>query len=256
MLTCSASFFLFFFLYIQKKSFIQRILWHCDMTPLKADGREKKQMIERLLLNHAKTPGFLTLGGEEFNPGPETRLDRSELLCNKVLLKYKGDRESFWHRHQKGAERVPLPAFFKAHCTSLLLSTLNCQGCWRSAAAVTCCNHCRGRGQVPICSWPHTFWGCGPWCPARTSWKWPSPVPWIQCCLGTTTLPSSCVPPINVPRPWCRSAFLESSVGWQQSCSIFRGPGAQPGFPLQKVVWQNQTVKFSNWGAKCPSCLA
>ena len=27
--------------------------------------------------------------------------------CNKVLLKYKGDRESFWHRHQKGVERVP-----------------------------------------------------------------------------------------------------------------------------------------------------
>ena len=62
---------------------------------------------ERLLLNHVNTPGFLAPGGEEFNPGPETRLDRSELLCNKVLLKYKGDRESFWHRHQKGAERVP-----------------------------------------------------------------------------------------------------------------------------------------------------
>ena len=28
-------------------------------------------------------------------------------LCNKVLLKHKGDRESFWHRHQKGAETVP-----------------------------------------------------------------------------------------------------------------------------------------------------
>jgi len=28
-------------------------------------------------------------------------------VCNKVLLKYKGHRESFWHRHQKGAERVP-----------------------------------------------------------------------------------------------------------------------------------------------------
>ena len=62
---------------------------------------------ERLLLNHEKMPGFLAPRGEEFNPGPETRLDRSELLCNKVLLKYKGDRESFWHRHQKGAERVP-----------------------------------------------------------------------------------------------------------------------------------------------------
>ena len=62
---------------------------------------------ERLLLNHVNTPGFLAPGGEEFNPGPETRLDCSELLCNKVLLKYKGDRKSFWHRHQKGAERVP-----------------------------------------------------------------------------------------------------------------------------------------------------
>ena len=44
--------------------------------------------------------------GEEFNPGPETRLDSSELLCNKNLLKYKGVRESFWHRHQKMAERL------------------------------------------------------------------------------------------------------------------------------------------------------
>ena len=50
---------------------------------------------ERLLLNHTKTPGFLAPGGEEFSLGPEMRLDRSELLCNKVLLKYKGDRESF-----------------------------------------------------------------------------------------------------------------------------------------------------------------
>ena len=49
---------------------------------------------ERLLLND-KTPGFLASGGDEFNLGPETRLDHSELLCHKVLLKYKGDRESF-----------------------------------------------------------------------------------------------------------------------------------------------------------------
>ena len=40
-------------------------------------------------------PGFLASGGEELNPGPVTRLDRSELLCNKVLLKYKRDRDSF-----------------------------------------------------------------------------------------------------------------------------------------------------------------
>ena len=50
--------------------------------------------LEMLLLNQGKTLGFLASGGEEFNPGPETRLDCSELLCNKVLLKYKEDRES------------------------------------------------------------------------------------------------------------------------------------------------------------------
>ena len=39
-------------------------------------------------------PGFLAFG-EEFNPGPVVRLDRSELSCNKILLKYRRDRESF-----------------------------------------------------------------------------------------------------------------------------------------------------------------
>ena len=59
-----------------------------------------------------KTLGFLASRGEEFKPRQVTRLHHSELLCNKVLLKYKRDRESFWHRPQKGAERVP-------HCYSL-----------------------------------------------------------------------------------------------------------------------------------------
>ena len=53
-----------------------------------------------------KILGFLASGGE-FNLGPEMKLDHSELLCNRVLLKYKRDRESVWHRHQKEAERVP-----------------------------------------------------------------------------------------------------------------------------------------------------
>ena len=39
--------------------------------------------------------------------GQRRGLIHSELLCNKVLLKYKRDRESFWHSHKKGAERVP-----------------------------------------------------------------------------------------------------------------------------------------------------
>ena len=40
------------------------------------------------------TSGFLASGGEECNPGPETRLDHAEPSCDQVLLKYKRDRES------------------------------------------------------------------------------------------------------------------------------------------------------------------
>ena len=54
-----------------------------------------RRIVSETLLLNEKTLGFLASGGEEFNPGPETRLDCSELLCNQVLLKYKGDRESF-----------------------------------------------------------------------------------------------------------------------------------------------------------------
>ena len=68
-----------------------------------------------------KMLGFLASRGEEFNLGPVTRLDHSELLCNKVLLKYKRDRESFWHRHQKGAEGVP-PASLQPDVIQLLAS--------------------------------------------------------------------------------------------------------------------------------------
>jgi len=49
---------------------------------------------ERLLLSHERHRDSC-LRGEKFNPGPEMRLDCSELLCNKVLLKYKRDRERF-----------------------------------------------------------------------------------------------------------------------------------------------------------------
>ena len=31
----------------------------------------------------------------------------TQSFCVIVILKYTGDRESFWHRHQKGIERVP-----------------------------------------------------------------------------------------------------------------------------------------------------
>ena len=62
------------------------------MSPSNSGNNRRYDFVfasERFLLNHAKTGGSWPL--EE----PELRLDHSELLCNKVLLKYKGDRESF-----------------------------------------------------------------------------------------------------------------------------------------------------------------
>ena len=55
-------------------------------------------------------PGFLAPGGDEFNLGPETRLDRSELLCNKVLLKSLKNRQRtlidvFQRRYTDGQQK-------------------------------------------------------------------------------------------------------------------------------------------------------
>ena len=72
------------------------ILWFQLLSVVILEPKKiKSVMVIKDCLNHTKTPGFLASRGEEFNPGPETRLDHSELLCNKVLVKYKGDRESF-----------------------------------------------------------------------------------------------------------------------------------------------------------------
>ena len=59
---------------------------------------------ERLLLNE-KMPGFLASGGEEINPGPEMRLDRSELLCNDVLSIKEIEKAS--DRGIRRGQRVP-----------------------------------------------------------------------------------------------------------------------------------------------------
>ena len=50
---------------------------------------------ERLLLTHKRCWDSWPLEEKKFNLGPVMRLDHSELLCNKVLLKYSRDRESF-----------------------------------------------------------------------------------------------------------------------------------------------------------------
>ena len=56
-------------------------------------------------------PGFLASGGEEFNLGPVTRLDCSELLCNIVLLKYKKERKFLTWISEEGRKSAPLLVF-------------------------------------------------------------------------------------------------------------------------------------------------
>ena len=53
-------------------------------------------------------PGFLASGGEEFNLGPEMRIDCSELLCNKVLLKYKEREKASDTDTRRGQKECPL----------------------------------------------------------------------------------------------------------------------------------------------------
>ena len=81
---------------------------------------------ERLLLNHGKMTGFLASRGEEFNPGPETRLDHSELLCNKVLLKYKREKASDIGI-RRGQKEYPLASVNN----EVIYSPMNPKNVWR-----------------------------------------------------------------------------------------------------------------------------
>ena len=57
-------------------------------------------------------PGFLASKGDRFNPGPETRLDHSELLCDKVLLNYKREKASDID-NRRGQKECPLTSVSK-----------------------------------------------------------------------------------------------------------------------------------------------
>ena len=61
--------------------------------------RSNRPIMQVLLLKGCygamKNAGILGLRRKEIQSRARTRLDHLELLCNKVLLKYKRDRESF-----------------------------------------------------------------------------------------------------------------------------------------------------------------
>ena len=91
---------------IWRASFFLAVL--CGLWDLSSLTRERIcALCERLLLLAMNDAGILGLWRRRIQSGPVTKLHHSELLCNQVLLKYKRDRESFWRRHQRWAERVP-----------------------------------------------------------------------------------------------------------------------------------------------------
>ena len=53
---------------------------------------------------------FLASGGEEFNPGPVTRLDYLELWCNKVLLSIKDIEKASDIDIRTGHKECPSPS--------------------------------------------------------------------------------------------------------------------------------------------------
>ena len=55
-------------------------------------------------------PGFVVSGGEEFDPGQETRLPHWNLLGNRILLKYKRERERklLTRTSERGRKNAPL----------------------------------------------------------------------------------------------------------------------------------------------------
>ena len=66
-------------------------------------------------------PGFLASRGQEFDPGPVTRLDHSEFLCNKVLLKCK--REKACDTDIRGGRKsAPLLVFSRKSAPLLVFS--------------------------------------------------------------------------------------------------------------------------------------
>ena len=78
-----------------------------------------------------KDVGFL-ISEEDSALAAETRLHHSGLLCSRSFITVKRDRESFWHRHQKGVESVPLTILSKEVIYIFLISL------WSEVKSLSC----------------------------------------------------------------------------------------------------------------------
>ena len=67
----------------------------------------KEEMQENNWSLMMKDVGF-TISKEDLASGPEIRWDHSGLLSGISFITVKRDRESFWHRRQKGDGEFPL----------------------------------------------------------------------------------------------------------------------------------------------------
>ena len=63
----------------------------------------------------------MTSGGEEFDPESDRRLDHSKMLCNKVLLKYKGIEAASDTDFRRGHKECPPLLVFSKSVSKLLI---------------------------------------------------------------------------------------------------------------------------------------
>jgi len=82
---------------------------------------------EKLLLNHTKTPGFLASRGEEFNQGPEMRLDCSELCVIKFHESIKEIEKASDIGIRRGQKENPLASV----SNGVIYSSMNPKNVWR-----------------------------------------------------------------------------------------------------------------------------
>ena len=88
--------------------------WAKDQTRISCvscTGRQifatSKEGTERMLLSHEKSQDSWPLEEKDSIQGQRQGLI-TQSFCAIEFLKYKRDRESFWHRHQKGQKEYPL----------------------------------------------------------------------------------------------------------------------------------------------------
>ena len=163
--------------------------------------------------------------------GFQPKLCVCECVCSRVLVKYKKDRECFWHRHQKGDRECPRfqPNFF--------YSFIEIQFACRENSCIYSVSRYFGVVPASQCSnFTHLVFGCSAW------WVWSYSPTWDQ-----TNVP--CVGSVK-SQPLDPQESLECVLvtqSWPTLCDAMdcRPPGSSVRGFLQARIGEWLVISFS-----------